>query len=73
MNGIGSSNHNPVIGGYPNNSGKLTLSAEIPNPVGIRDRGFLFRIFIVDSGPLAKLCNTKAMEATKPPTKPPPG
>src|SRR5690606_8817085 len=67
------SNHIPVIGGSPNNMGRITLAPEMPNPMGSSDKGFLPSSFMVASVPLAKLCSTKAMEATSPPTNPPPG
>lgn len=73
INGMGSSSHRPVIGGYPNNIGAHMLKAEVANPIGISDNGFRFKIFIVASVPFAKLCSTKAMDATSPPTNPPPG
>jgi len=73
MTGIGSSNHRPVMGGNPSNNGKVTLTADMARPIGINNNGLYRRIFMVFSVPLAKLWSTNAIEATNPPTKPPPG
>ena len=73
ITGIGSSNHSPVIGGRPKSNGVVTLRAEVANPNGIKDIGLYRSIFMVFSVPLAKLCKTNAIDATNPPTNPPPG
>ncbi len=73
ITGNGFSNHIPVINGTPKNIGKVMLKTAIERPIGISDNGFLCNNFIVSLVPCAKLCRINAIEATSPPTNPPPG
>src|SRR5699024_2134152 len=71
--GIIRSTQRAVIGGYPQSIGMNMLHAANNKPMAIKRIGLYLSNLSVFSVPCAKLCNTNAMEATKPPTKPPPG
>lgn len=67
-----SANQTPVINGSPINVGSKPLKKAIISPVGIRYMGLYLNKATVLLVLYAKECNTKAIEAISPPTKPPP-
>jgi len=69
---MGFSNQSPVIKAFPENTGINPLRIDIDNPIGIRVLGVNENSERVAFVVWAKECNTKAMEATSPPTNPPP-
>jgi len=73
MTGMGSSIHKPVINGIPYIHGAAPATNANVSPRGMRNPGWNLIILLVFYSPLAKEWITKAIDAIKPPTNPPPG